>query len=151
MQKLLNRGWVQPELPHSSGRGVGCWMCSTVRMLILFPQKIIERLAPRLFNSAPIRYRGQRAAPSNKHCYATQKPDWLKHEIIRLKAVTPLAGYCDFSRFCYWHDHVYPHQNCNGRTPAEAWCGINPYTRSAKQEYWFEAWDGLLVGYKLRH
>lgn len=329
MQLMWNRGWAQPELPHSSGRGVGCWMRSAVRMLIVFSQQIIQRIAPRPFNSPTIRYCGQRAAPTVKHNhrYSPQKPDWLKHEIIRLKAVMPLAGCRTISDICnrrftvsrkvtvgktfvhetlrrhdyeiqflrrklkhvqpkalprnpiwgidltgktdahkhlhallgildhgsrallhmqalhdktsrtliacisevirthgkpkiirtdneaiftsqvfrhglkklgirhqrsdpgcpwqngrierlfgtlkdkldqwivtgieqlntdlgifqQWYNHVRPHRNLNGRTPAEAWCGINPYTRSAKEEHWFEAWDGLLVGYHLRY
>lgn len=56
----------------------------------------------------------------------------------------------DLKIFCYWYNHVRPHQNLNGRTPADAWCGINPYAKQPKQEYWFEAWDGLLAGYELR-
>lgn len=52
------------------------------------------------------------------------------------------------SRFFY--HHVRPHQNLIGRTPAEAWAGIDPFTDKIKKEYWFEAWDGLLKGYYLR-
>lgn len=57
----------------------------------------------------------------------------------------------DLSTFCHWYNHVRPHQNLEGRTPAEAWNGIDPYTKPAKQERWFEAWDGLLSGYELRY
>lgn len=57
----------------------------------------------------------------------------------------------DLITFLYWYNHVRPHQNLDGRTPAEARSGINPYTKSPKQEYWFEAWDGLLSGYCLRY
>ncbi len=57
----------------------------------------------------------------------------------------------DLNTFNYWYNHVRPHQNLNGKTPAEAWSGINPFAKSAKQERWFEAWDGLLMGYELRH
>ncbi|OGT13002.1 MAG: hypothetical protein A3J49_02740 [Gallionellales bacterium RIFCSPHIGHO2_02_FULL_57_16] len=56
----------------------------------------------------------------------------------------------DLNTFRYWYNHIRPHQNLNGKTPAEAWSGDNPYTKSPKQEYWFEAWDGLLMGYDLR-
>lgn len=52
----------------------------------------------------------------------------------------------DLNTFRHWYNHVRPHQNLNGQTPAEAWNGINPYTKSPKQERWFEAWDGLLTG-----
>jgi len=52
--------------------------------------------------------------------------------------------------FRFFYNHVRPHQNLNGRTPAEAWAGIDPFTTKHKSEYWFEAWDGLLTGYYLR-
>jgi transposase InsO family protein len=57
----------------------------------------------------------------------------------------------DLSTFQHWYNHVRPHQNLDGRTPAEAWRGIDPYAKSPKQEHWFEAWDGLLAGYELRY
>ena len=52
--------------------------------------------------------------------------------------------------FRFFYNHVRPHQNLEGRTPAEAWAGVNPYADSYREEYWFEAWDGLLRGYYLR-
>jgi len=42
-------------------------------------------------------------------------------------------------------NHIRPHQNLNGLTPAEAWVGVDPYATGIKDEYWFEAWDGLLL------
>ncbi len=57
----------------------------------------------------------------------------------------------DLNTFQHWYNQVRPHQNLDGRTPAEAWSGINPYTKPPKQEHWFEAWDGLLTGYHLRY
>lgn len=57
----------------------------------------------------------------------------------------------DLNIFSYWYNQIRPHQNLNGRTPAEAWNGINPYTKPPKQEHWIEAWDGLLSGYHLRY
>ncbi|MDP2142566.1 MAG: integrase core domain-containing protein [Gallionella sp.] len=57
----------------------------------------------------------------------------------------------DLDTFRYWYNHIRPHQNLDGRTPAEARNGIDPYAKSAKQEHWFEAWDGLLSGYCLRY
>ncbi len=53
-------------------------------------------------------------------------------------------------QFQFWYNHVRPHQNLHGRTPAEAWTGVDVYTRRPKQEYWFEAWDGLLTGIYLK-
>ncbi|WP_397380055.1 integrase core domain-containing protein [Pseudomonas sp.] len=53
-------------------------------------------------------------------------------------------------QFHFWYNAVRPHQNLNGRTPLEAWQGIDPYRQAPKREKWFEAWDGLLQGYHLR-
>ncbi len=55
----------------------------------------------------------------------------------------------DLGVFRGWYTHIRPHQNLGGRTPAEVWCGIDPYTKPPKRECWFEAWDGLLTGYRL--
>jgi len=57
----------------------------------------------------------------------------------------------DLITFRHWYNHIRPHQNLDGRTPAEAWSGINPYVKPPKQEQWFEAWNGLLTGYHLRY
>jgi hypothetical protein len=57
----------------------------------------------------------------------------------------------DLTIFAHWYNNIRPHQNLNGRTPAETWNGIDPYKKSAKQEQWFEAWDVLLAGYELRY
>lgn len=57
----------------------------------------------------------------------------------------------DLGIFRYWYNHVRPHRNLNGRTPAEAWSGVDPYAKPRKDEQWFEAWDGLLSGYCLRY
>lgn len=52
--------------------------------------------------------------------------------------------------FRFFYNHVRPHQNLAGATPAEAWAGVDPCATKYKQEYWFEAWEGLLTGYYLR-
>jgi transposase InsO family protein len=57
----------------------------------------------------------------------------------------------DLNTFQHWYNHIRPHQNLNGRTPAEAWCGINPFATPPKQKNWFAAWDGLLAGYELKY
>ncbi|WP_435626921.1 integrase core domain-containing protein [Candidatus Ferrigenium straubiae] len=57
----------------------------------------------------------------------------------------------DLGIFRYWYNHVRPHQNLDGRTPAEAWSGTDPHKQLPKKEHWFEAWDGLLSGYYLRY
>jgi hypothetical protein len=48
--------------------------------------------------------------------------------------------------FVCWYNHIRPHQHLQGRTPAEAWNGVDVYRRVAKRRLWFEAWDGLLQG-----
>ena len=54
------------------------------------------------------------------------------------------------AQFRFWYNHVRPHQNLDGRTPAEVWNGIDVFTKEPRQEYWFEAWDGLLTGIYLK-
>ncbi|MDO8465398.1 MAG: integrase core domain-containing protein [Gallionella sp.] len=56
----------------------------------------------------------------------------------------------DLDVFRYWYNHIRPHQNLDGKTPAEAWCGDNPFAKPPKQEHWLKAWDGLLMGYELK-
>ena len=51
--------------------------------------------------------------------------------------------------FRFWYNHVRPHQYLDDRTPAEVWAGEDISQRRSKNEYWFEAWDGLLGGYYL--
>lgn len=53
-------------------------------------------------------------------------------------------------QFRFWYNHVRPHQNLDGRTPAEVWRKTDIFTKEHKQEYWFEAWDGLLTGFYLK-
>lgn len=53
-------------------------------------------------------------------------------------------------QFRFWYNHVRPHQNLEGRTPAEVWQGKDIFTSKPKGEFFFEAWDGLLQGYYLR-
>lgn len=52
-------------------------------------------------------------------------------------------------QFRFWYNHVRPHQNLDGRTPAEVWRGIDIFTKGYKQQYWFKEWDGLLTGFYL--
>lgn len=50
-------------------------------------------------------------------------------------------------RVLFLYNHARPHQNLGGATPAKVLAGVDPHTTRFKQEYWFEAWDGLLQGY----
>jgi transposase InsO family protein len=74
----------------------------------------------------------------------------LKGKLDQL-AVESLTGLnAALGEFRLFYNHVRPHQNLDGKTPAEAWIGIDPFTVKVTREYWFEAWDGLLCGYYLR-
>lgn len=67
---------------------------------------------------------------------------------LAVDSISALAqALCEFR---FYYNHVRPHQNLAGATPAEAWAGVDPYASRVKREYWFEAWDGLLRGYYLR-
>jgi len=74
----------------------------------------------------------------------------LKERLDRLEADSLEALNHALSEFRFFYNHVRPHQNLGGATPAEAWADIDPYASPIKREYWFEAWDGLLQGYYLR-
>lgn len=52
--------------------------------------------------------------------------------------------------FRFFYNHIRPHQNLCGLTPAEAWAGDDPFIRGPRREHWFEAWEGLLSGYYLQ-
>lgn len=74
----------------------------------------------------------------------------LKAKLDRLAVDSFDALNQALTEFRFFYNHVRPHQNLGGRTPAEAWAGIDPYATKIRGEYWFEAWDGLLCGYYLR-
>jgi len=74
----------------------------------------------------------------------------LKERLDRL-AVESLQGLTlAFGEFRFFYNQVRTHRNLSGQTPAEAWAEVDPLADSAQNEYWFEAWDGLLRGYYLR-
>jgi len=52
----------------------------------------------------------------------------------------------DLVVFRFWYNQVRPHHNLDGRTPWEAWRGIDPYARRIRLRRWFSAWDRLLRG-----
>lgn len=74
----------------------------------------------------------------------------LKEKLDRLAVESLAALNGALWEFRFFYNHVRPHQNLGGSTPAEAWAGVQPFADSYKQEYWFEAWGGLLRGYYLR-
>ena len=74
----------------------------------------------------------------------------LKGKLDQLVVESFSALNAALGEFRFFYNHVRPHQNLSGRTPAEAWTGIDPFEARFMQGYWFEAWDGLLCGYYLR-
>jgi transposase InsO family protein len=54
-------------------------------------------------------------------------------------AALPMA----LDEFRFFYNHVRPHTNIDGRTPAEAWSKIR---KPQTEPVWFEAWDGVLCG-----
>ncbi len=53
--------------------------------------------------------------------------------------------------FKLWYNHVRPHQHLHGRTPFEAWNGIDPYRQLPKDIRYVVGWDGLLTGFYSRY
>lgn len=51
--------------------------------------------------------------------------------------------------FQVWYNHIRPHSYLDGKTPMEVWNGVDIFIQGYKNEYWFEAWDGLLTGFYL--
>lgn len=74
----------------------------------------------------------------------------LKEKLDQLAVTSFDALNSALGEYRFFYNHVRSHQNLGGATPAEAWAGVNPHFTRFKQEYWFEAWDGLLAGYYLR-
>jgi len=73
----------------------------------------------------------------------------LKHALDRWAVENRDQLNTSLHLFRLWYNHVRPHQNLQGHTPAEAWTGKNIFQRCSQKEFWFEAWDGLLTGYYL--
>jgi len=66
---------------------------------------------------------------------------WTVHDLSELST--------SLKYFRLWYNHVRPHQNLQGSTPAEVWNSKDICQRCSQKEYWCEAWDGLLTGYYL--
>jgi putative transposase len=78
--------------------------------------------------------------------FGTFKEKLDQLEVDGATALAQLLG-----EFRGWYNAVRPHQHLAGRTPAEAWNGVDPYASAPKSATWFSAWDGLLTGYCLRY
>jgi transposase InsO family protein len=51
--------------------------------------------------------------------------------------------------FRFYYNHVRPHQNLKGKTPAEVWCKrLNDYKKSPQE---IHLWQGVLAGYYWEH
>jgi len=77
--------------------------------------------------------------------FGTLKQKLDQWEVDSLEQLNGALG-----QFRCWYNHIRPHQNLAGRTPAEVWQGVDIFASRPKKEYWFEAWDELLTGYYLR-
>ena len=79
--------------------------------------------------------------------FGTLKPLLKQLEIPNSNALQ--AALIEFSSF---YNHVRPHQNLNGLTPAEAWQGYTQQDirQNIKSPLLVQALDGLLIGYHLR-
>lgn len=73
----------------------------------------------------------------------------LKHKLDCWRVLNGEQLQAALTIFSFWYNAVRPYQSLNGRTPLEAWNGIDPYQRRPKRVEWFEAWDGLLSGFYL--
>lgn len=74
----------------------------------------------------------------------------LKEKLDRLAVDSLDALHQALGEFRFFYNHVRVHQNLGGATPAEAWSGVEPFKAPVRDEWWFEAWDGLLQGYYMR-
>jgi len=74
----------------------------------------------------------------------------LKEKLDRIEVESFVALNAALGEFRGFYNCVRPHRHLEGRTPAEAWAGIDPFRQAVKREAWFEAWGGLLCGYYLR-
>lgn len=77
--------------------------------------------------------------------------DTLKGKLDRWAVDGPGELAFALGDFRAWYNHVRPHQHLGGRTPAEAWAGIDPYAQEPKAVSYFSAWDGMLTGIRLRY
>ena len=111
-------------------------------------------LTSRLFR-AVLKLAGIRHQRTDKHC------PWQNGRIERLfGTLKERLRFWQFAgqpmlqnaldAFAVWYNEVRPHQSLEGRTPWEAWHGVDPFARPAKRVRFFSAWDGLLVGFHRR-
>ena len=74
----------------------------------------------------------------------------LKERLNQLAVADANALAFALAEFRAWYNHMRPHQHLNGRTPSEAWHGIDPAKRPPTSVRYAVGWDGLLAGFYLR-
>jgi transposase InsO family protein len=74
----------------------------------------------------------------------------LKERLNRLAVADFTALELALMEFKAWYNHARPHQHLRGRTPGEAWNGVDPFKRSPLRVQYVVGWDGLLTGYYVR-
>ena len=76
----------------------------------------------------------------------------LKSLLKQLEIPNSNALQAALIEFSLFYNHVRPHQNLNGLTPAEAWqgCTQQDIRQNVRSPLLVQALDGLLVGYHLR-
>jgi transposase InsO family protein len=74
----------------------------------------------------------------------------LKQKLNHVEVSSRDALNIALGQFCFYYNAVRPHQHLQGRTPAEAWAGLQSCKVAVTQAHWFEAWGGLLCGFYLR-
>jgi len=70
----------------------------------------------------------------------------LKQKLDRWSVVNGSQLDASLGLFRFWYNQVRPHHHLSGQTPAQVWQGKSS---TDGNEHWFQAWDGLLVGFYL--
>nr|NIR53331.1 transposase family protein [Nitrospinaceae bacterium]NIS83729.1 transposase family protein [Nitrospinaceae bacterium]NIT80526.1 transposase family protein [Nitrospinaceae bacterium]NIU42853.1 transposase family protein [Nitrospinaceae bacterium]NIU94925.1 DDE-type integrase/transposase/recombinase [Nitrospinaceae bacterium] len=77
--------------------------------------------------------------------FGTLKEKLDRWEIDSLEQLNGALG-----QFRAWYNFIRPHQNLQGRTPAEVWQGVDIFANRPRREFYYSAWNDLLTGYYLR-
>lgn len=74
----------------------------------------------------------------------------LKQSLNHWEVANRLQLQAALDIFREWYCCVRPHANLEGATPQEAWDGVDPYRHKPVAIEWFEGWNGLLTGFRIR-
>jgi transposase InsO family protein len=67
---------------------------------------------------------------------------------LRAWQTEPESFQDEIDTFRLWFNHVRPHQHLDGRTPAEAWNGLESIgDRKRRKPRFFSEWEGILAGF----